>query len=307
MGRKSNRRRRQEQATSAREKAAAARSEQRRAEQRRRAIVIISTIVTIAAVAAVIAVIALNRPSHTTKIANNRVSIPTTVVAAVRNVPVTALDAAGIGKAVAAPRPITGPPLIDNGKPELLYIGAEFCPYCAGERWSMAVALSRFGTLSNIRQTQSASNDAYPNTASLDFVDATYSSKYLSFVPIEHEDRDHKALKPVTSAQNVLWAKYSKVLKAGSPGYPFLDFGNRFAFEGPTFVPDVLANLTQTQIAAKLSSPTDPVARDVNGSANLITAAICGMTNNQPSSVCTTKTISGIQAQLNKLGSSSSG
>ena len=45
-------------------------------------------------------------------------------------------------------RAIKDTALTSNGKPEILYIGAEFCPYCAAERWAIAVALSRFGTLS---------------------------------------------------------------------------------------------------------------------------------------------------------------
>jgi hypothetical protein len=32
---------------------------------------------------------------------------------------------------------------IRAGKPEMLYIGAEFCLYCAELRWPLAVALSR--------------------------------------------------------------------------------------------------------------------------------------------------------------------
>ena len=38
------------------------------------------------------------------------------------------------------------PALTSGGKPEILYVGAEYCPYCAAERWAMVVALSRFGT-----------------------------------------------------------------------------------------------------------------------------------------------------------------
>ena len=30
--------------------------------------------------------------------------------------------------------------------PEVLYMGAEYCPYCAAQRWSTIIALSRFGT-----------------------------------------------------------------------------------------------------------------------------------------------------------------
>src|SRR6266702_3251914 len=42
-----------------------------------------------------------------------------------------------------------------NGHPELFYVGGEYCPFCAGERWAMIQALSRFGTFSNLKQIQS--------------------------------------------------------------------------------------------------------------------------------------------------------
>ena len=54
-------------------------------------------------------------------------------------------------QATSAPTTITGAPLTSGGKPEMLYIGAEYCPYCAAERWAMIVALSRFGTFSGLR------------------------------------------------------------------------------------------------------------------------------------------------------------
>jgi hypothetical protein len=34
----------------------------------------------------------------------------------------------------------------------MLYIGAEYCPYCAAERWPLVMALSKFGTFSNLPQ-----------------------------------------------------------------------------------------------------------------------------------------------------------
>ena len=40
--------------------------------------------------------------------------------------------------------------LTADGKPLVLYVGAEYCPYCAAERCAMVQALSRFGTFSNL-------------------------------------------------------------------------------------------------------------------------------------------------------------
>lgn len=295
MGRETNKQRRQAVADSARQKAAAARAQQRQAEQRRRAIVILSSVVAIAIVAVVIVVIVVTRPSHTSSIANNRALAPTSVVDAVRNVPKSTLDAVGQGTLIGAPQPVGGNALTSNGKPEMLFIGAEWCPYCAAERWAMAVALSRFGTLGGIKTTQSASNDVDPNTATLDFANSTYTSQYLDFTPVENEDRNRKTLEPVSSAQDAIWKQYT----GGSGGFPFVDFGNKYTITSPTFDPKVLAGLSQTQIASRLANSNDPVAKAVDGSANVITASICGMTGNKPASVCSDPVISGLLTKIN--------
>ena len=51
------------------------------------------------------------------------------------------------------PTKVTGSALTFDGKPGIFYYGAEYCPYCAAERWPVVVALSRFGTWSNLQQT----------------------------------------------------------------------------------------------------------------------------------------------------------
>ena len=80
--------------------------------------------------------------------------------------------------------PLTGP----NGKPLIFYFGAEFCPYCAAERWPLIVALSRFGTFTGLSTTTSSSSDAYPNTPTFTFRAASYTSDYVSFQAVEASD-----------------------------------------------------------------------------------------------------------------------
>ena len=41
--------------------------------------------------------------------------------------------------------------LTEAGLPEMLYMGAEYCPFCAAERWAMVMALSKFGTSRDCR------------------------------------------------------------------------------------------------------------------------------------------------------------
>ncbi len=60
------------------------------------------------------------------------------------------------------------PPMTLNGKsPAMLYYGAEYCPYCAAERWAMTAALARFGTWSNLQITASSHTDVDAKTQHL--------------------------------------------------------------------------------------------------------------------------------------------
>ena len=51
-------------------------------------------------------------------------------------------------------------PLVLNGKPSIIYVGAISCVYCAENRWAMAMALSRFGNFSALYKGYSALGDA---------------------------------------------------------------------------------------------------------------------------------------------------
>ena len=77
----------------------------------------------------------------------------------VTSVPAATLDQVGAGAVTGTPSRISGAPLTSGGKPEMLYMGAEYCPYCAAERWSMIVALSRFGTFNGLTTTRSAARN----------------------------------------------------------------------------------------------------------------------------------------------------
>jgi thiol-disulfide isomerase/thioredoxin len=80
---------------------------------------------------------------------------------------------------------VSGTPLASGGKPEVLYLGAEYCPYCAAQRWAMINALSRFGTFTGLTTTHSSSTDSDPNTPTFTFYGSKYISKYVTFTPVE--------------------------------------------------------------------------------------------------------------------------
>jgi hypothetical protein len=193
------------------------------------------------------------------------------------------LSSIGAGSGVTAPTSISGTPLTQGGLPEMLYIGAEFCPYCAAERWSMVVALSKFGTFSGIEYMQSAAGDLVTNgLATLSFRNANYSSQYITFVSVEDEDRNHNALQTPTAAEQSLWNQYTN----GQDTFPFIDIGGNFTVSGSQYTPPDINNLNWTQIASQLNNPNSNVAKVVDGAANTLINAICKSDNMQPSSVC---------------------
>jgi uncharacterized protein DUF929 len=130
---------------------------------------------------------------------------------------VVAACPAGGGEDGAVREGAAGAPLTSRGKPEILYVGAGYCPYCATERWPLAVALSRFGTFTGRRGIHSSATDVYPSQPTPAFAHSSYT-----------------------------WA----------------------------------------QVAAALHDPGSPIAQGADGAANMITAAICKITGNQPARVC---------------------
>ncbi len=281
---------------SARERIAAQREAARRAEARRRMLITGGAVVAVLAVVVVLIVARTVNSGSGTPSAGTPTGtvLPASVVRDVTSVPAATLDTVGKGAVPSmtstAAKVLNGTPLTSNGKPEMLYIGAEFCPYCAAMRWSMAIALSRFGTLSPLRGIHSATKvpgggaEVYPNTATLTFYKTGYTSQYLAFVPVENEKVDHSPLQATTAQQQALWQRYNP------NSYPFIDVGNKYMFT-VIYNPQVLAGKSWSQIAAALKDPQSPIAQSVDGAANYLTAAICKTTNNQPSAVCTSRAV----------------
>ncbi|HUZ87256.1 MAG TPA: DUF929 family protein [Candidatus Baltobacterales bacterium] len=216
------------------------------------------------------------------------------VVDSLASLPATELDSIGLGSANNLIKPVSGPALTGpSGKPLVFYFGAEYCPYCGAERWPIIVALSRFGTFSGLKTTSSSSTDIYPNTPTFTFHGGTYTSQYIDFQAVETSDRNQNALETPTASQQALVNQYDT-----SGSIPFVDLGNRYAFAGAMYLPDVLAGMSWQAVAGSLTQPDTTQAKAVLGSANLITAAVCRMTADQPSSVCTTSSIQAIEKKL---------
>ncbi len=233
---------------------------------------------------------------YTTPLPPHPLSVDATqqVISSITSIAPSELDTVGTGSANNLIKKVSGTALTGpNGHPEVFYMGAEYCPYCAAERWPMIIALSRFGTFSGLKTTSSSSSDVYPNTPTFTFHGATYTSQYVDFVSVETTDRNQNTLETPSAAQQALVNQYDT---GGS--IPFVDFGNRYAFNGAMYLPDVLSGMSWQAVADSLLQPSSQQAKPILGSANLITAAICKLTADQPATVCSSSTIQSIEKTL---------
>jgi len=269
---------------SVRQKIVAQQAAARRSEIRRRVAIAGGSVAVVLVLVIVVIVVSLTRsPAGSAPAVTNAA-----IAREVGTVPTAAYNEVGAGTAGGL-NPITGEAeLTAGGKPELLYMGGEFCPYCAAERWVIAAAVSRFGELAGLRFIHSSPLDSYPDTPTLTFASARYTSKYLQFVPVEWYGEKPDPATPLqhvyfqhpTQQEVALFAKY-----AGG-AIPFIDIGNRYVLPDTQYVPSALAGLSWAQVAAAMHNPASAVGKDIDGAANVITAAICRLTKDQPADVC---------------------
>ena len=186
-------------------------------------------------------------------------------------------------------------------------MGAEYCPYCAAERWAMIVALSRFGTFSGLSTVHSASTRPATPSPSPTRRPGRSTLHVHQQVPDVHPGRDadqhpgpfdRHLHHPADAHQGPAGAAHQVRRRAPRAGaIPFIDFGNKYLIAGASYNPQVLAGLCWSTIASDLSNPNSAVAKAVDGTANYITAAICQLTGNQPASACTA-TVKSLESQI---------
>jgi thiol-disulfide isomerase/thioredoxin len=243
------------------------------------------------------------------------------VVKDVTSIPASVYNAVGVTSSTSQLAPPTvlsnQPALTLGGKtPAMLYFGAEWCPYCAAERWGIVTALARFGTWSGLKVTASSHTDVYPATPTFTFAGATYTSPYLTFDPIENctnvpdaadtSCNGYKSLQSPNKQEQAAITKYSSPTylsgaTAGEVSYPFIDIDNQALISGASYNPGILTGSTHQSIAAGLKDASNPITQAIVGTANYISAAICAGTKQQPSSVCAS---SGVQAADKAMKSS---
>ena len=237
------------------------------------------------------------------------VPAPAAVVQAASTVPTSVFDKVGTPQPplLTPPAVLTGQPsLTVDGRTGVVYLGGEFCPYCAAERWALLVALSRFGTFGALGATSSSTAQVFPGLKTFSFDGATYRSTLVGLSAVEAFGPDPSVTAPAGYPQlhriPALQQELARRFAHGSSTttLPFVDVANRVLISGSGigFSPEVLQGLSMSQIANALHQPGSTVARAVDGAANDIAAAICSATGGRPRSVCSTNAVQASQRML---------
>ena len=191
----------------------------------------------------------------------------------------------------------SGEPLLDGGRPLVFFMGAEWCPFCASERWALVEATSRFGKWSGLGELSSrGGQDYFPSLPTYDLSGATYTSDYLSLRHKEVATVDGDPLQKLGSFEQRLVDGYDD---AGS--IPFLFAGGqsgRYTVE-LAFSPGLLEGQSFASLREGVAAdaPT-PAVEAIDGQADAITALICKLDGGRPAGVCAKGSIPALETGI---------
>jgi hypothetical protein len=158
-----------------------------------------------------------------------------------------------------------------EGKLLVFFMGAEYDPYCAAERWAVVRALQKFGQWNGLKQTMSAARDEpFLNLPTYDFTDATYTSPHIEFVARELKTREFKPLQKLLKSEEKLVRKYNPEKEI-----PFLLVAGRFMQIGAGFTPKIFIGHTFRQTETELKKIESEIRKTIDAEGNIIAALLC--------------------------------
>ena len=272
-------------------RAAQLRAEAARKDRQRTQVIAASVAVVVVVIAVVLGVVISNRPKDAPAASGGAAALAT-----LQTLPASVFDSAPAPTPAQAPAKLQGgTALTQDGKPKALYVGAEYCPFCAMERWVIIGALSRFGTFTGLTETTSSSDDVHPNTPTFSFKDSTYASDVVAFEAVETEDREKQPLEPLEGENLALFQKFNP-----GGGIPWVNYGGTHATDGATVDANAFDGKTYDQIIAGIQDPTSDIGKTVTPAINMITAQICDQTKGQPANVCTSQGVASASVLLKR-------
>lgn len=250
---------------------------------------------------AVVVVIAFSALSTSPTVsADNGKPIPASIVTELTTIPASTWNPVGIQQST---QPAVARPMALHA-PTVLYIGGEYCPFCAATRWALTIALSRFGSFSGLKYMHSSPTDVFPNTPTMSYRGATYHSRYISAQLVEEYNRQGVPVQRLTAYQAAMLKRYDvppyvpATTQAGTYPIPFILIGGHYLWISAPYSPGVLTGASWSAILGDVHSGQGAIADAILANANEFTAAICRSDGNRPASVCDQSSISTAESIL---------
>ena len=180
---------------------------------------------------------------------------------------------------------VSDEPLLDDGRPVLFFMGAQYCPFCAAQRWALIEATSRFGEWSGLGPFASPSGmDGFGSVPTFDLAAARFTSDVLSVRTKEIADASGRRLQDLDDLEAGLVDAFNPrgsvpfIVAAGAGGQMTIDLA---------FSPGLLHGNGFEKIRDAVGAGEDTAAvRAIAGQADAITAVLCTMTGGVPSAPC---------------------
>ncbi len=194
---------------------------------------------------------------------------------------------------------ISGPRVGSGSKVGVFYLGANFCPYCAGQRWPLLLTLMRFGHFENVKYMLSSSDDVYPDTPTFSFYQSRYHSTHIDFIPVEVRTREGKPLQQPTKEQRRIYTKFDAPPYTRTPGgIPFIYIDGQYELVRPLLMASDIQGMDWEQITAALNRPDSKLFQHLMPQVNLFTAVLCRMDGGHPAKVCSAPGVAAANGKL---------
>ena len=151
------------------------------------------------------------------------------------------------------------------------------------------MALSKFGTFHNVMGTTSSSTDVNASTPTFSFYGSTYTSPYLSFVPVETETNTKATLQNPNAAETAIWEKWDAppyVSAADEGSIPFIYLGGKYLVTAVSYDASHIAGWQMLAAVSYMTAGNNATSKAAEAVAGYFISDLCTLTHNKPAAVC---------------------
>jgi hypothetical protein len=157
----------------------------------------------------------------------------------------------------------------------------------------VTLARSQFGSFDNLAVTHSGSDDVFPDTATVSFHGATYTSDLIAFNGVETRsnnkvDGQYTALDTLSGEDLTLFSTYNAPPYVSGQGgsIPWIDLGGAAVHSGASFTPELMKGKSVGDIATAIADPKSVLGQQIRSAAGNYVRVLCGLTKGEPATAC---------------------